>query len=471
MAERDLRYDVLVIGGGPAGVAAATTAAECGVDVALIESTPWLGGPVWRPIEGRPPTELASTWFSRLDRAGVAVFTGATAFAANDTGQVMVELRNDSPDVDVRSGSVKADQGSAPRQIPKGPDASDRSEPLSRGVTMRFDRLILACGARERFLPFPGWTLPRVTGIGGLQMLVKGGWPLRGRRVVVAGSGPLLLAAAAHFVEQGADVVEVVEQARRRAMIGFVGRLSLTAPGKLRQAFELKRSLAGIRYRTGGWVTQATGSGGVEHVQLTDGRRVWEQSCDYLACAFGLIPNLRLPRILGCRCRADGVVVDAYQRTTVDAVFAVGESTGIAGIDLSVTEGEIAGAAAAGKPTAAQTFFPRRKRQARFAKSLDRAFALRRELKNLVKNDTIVCRCEDVTWAALSPCESSREAKLQTRCGMGACQGRICQPILEHLKGWTSDRVRPPVFPVAVSTMLDLLQEGLPDDAESIEAT
>ena len=127
--------------------------------------------------------------------------------------------------------------------------------------------------------------------------------------------------------------------------------------------------------------------------------------------------------------------------------------TGIGGLDLALVEGEIAGYAAAGKPDRARARFPARESQRRFAAALDRAFALRDELKRLPRGDTIVCRCEDISLQRIRAASGWREAKLHTRCGMGPCQGRVCGAALEFLLGWQAESVRPPVFPARIGTL------------------
>src|SRR5262249_48803875 len=128
-----------------------------------------------------------------------------------------------------------------------------------------YSKLILCTGARERFLPFPGWTLPNVMGAGGLQAMVKSGVPIEGRSVVVAGTGPLLLPVAAYLREHGAQVPLIAEQASRKAVMSFGAGL-LRQPGKALQAIGLTRRLAGIPYRFGCWPVEAKGNAKVESV-------------------------------------------------------------------------------------------------------------------------------------------------------------------------------------------------------------
>lgn len=301
------------------------------------------------------------------------------------------------------------------------------------------DQIILACGARELFLPFPGWTLPHVVGAGGLQALVKSGLNIKGKRVVIAGSGPLLLAAAANLAKAGADVALVAEQASWSSLIGF-GLNLWRWPQKIAQAMGLGTS----RFRASLWPVAAEPG----QVLMSDGQ-TWQ--CDYLACGFGLVPNLELAMLAGCKIENGFVSVDDRQQTSVKGIFAVGELTGIGGVEKAEAEGEAAGSGTTLKGN-----------HATFVRLLRQHFALRPELKSLAKPETIVCRCEDVPLGKIAACSSKREAKLQTRCGMGPCQGRVCGPVLEFLNGWPPDTVRQPVHPVSVRELLKAKETANP---------
>jgi NADPH-dependent 2,4-dienoyl-CoA reductase/sulfur reductase-like enzyme len=315
-----------------------------------------------------------------------------------------------------------------------------------------FDNLILATGARERFLPFPGWTLPGVMGAGGLQALVKSGLSAKGKRVVLAGSGPLLLAVAAGLTRSGARITGIYEQAQLGRLAAF-GFSLLGQPSKLFEGARYRLQTSYAPYCTGCWVVKAEGEGRLEQVTVTNGRKQWVLACDWLGCGFHLVPNLELPRLLDCRITEGYVSVDGLQQSSVPHVACVGELTGIGGLEKALVEGQIAGWAAAGREAEAHALASYRKKLMRFAMQLDRTFALRPELRSLADAETLICRCEDIPNAALKDCGSWREAKLHARCGMGACQGRICGPAVEFLYGWERIGMRPPVLPAKVSTL------------------
>ena len=414
-----MEADVAVVGAGPAGIAAAACAAESGARVVVVDESPSVGGQIWRPRLGRPPRGAAQHWIERLTRTGAVVRSGASVIDA---------YRDD------REGFVL------------------RVEERGMLVHLRAKRLLLATGARERFLPFPGWTLPGVVGIGGAQALLKAGMVVRGKRVVIAGSGPLLLPVAASLRGAGARVVFVAEQAPPRKVVSFALGL-WRRPAAVVDAARYRAGFAGTPYRMGWWAREALGDETVRGVILTDGTQSLVVPCDLLCTGYGLVPNLELPRLLGCAIEGGVVGVDEGQLTSVPGVWCAGEPTGIGGVDLALVEGQVAGLAAAGRLHEARRFFARRARLRRMAESMERAFAPREELRAITTPETIVCRCEDVPAEAFDATWSPRQAKLYTRAGMGPCQGRVCGAALAFLYGWPADVVRAPVEPARLSAL------------------
>lgn len=418
------RAEVLVIGAGPAGIAAATAASANGRKVIVLDDNFAPGGQIWRDTtvahNGSAGDSMKRRAIEALRNSGAQVFPGRSVFSAEASGTVL----------------TMQDTG----------DGSQVEE-------FRFEQLILATGARERFLPFPGWTLPGVLGAGGLQALVRGGYPVTGKRVVVSGTGPLLLAVAAHLVEDGAHVSAVLEQASLKQMLPF-GVSLLRDPGKLIQGARYRSQLGKAPYRTGSWVIEAiagSDSQSLSAVRITDGKRTWTQPCDLLACGYHLVPNTQIAALLGCEFRGSYVQVDQSQRTSLPNVFCAGEPTGIAGLEAALVQGEIAGLACAGRPTI--SLQQRAAAAGAFGVRMEKAFALRDELRSLPRPDTIVCRCEDVPFDALRSHSSWTDAKLQTRCGMGPCQGRVCGSAVEHLLRWKPGSVRQPLSPVPLEAL------------------
>ncbi len=415
-------FDVVVIGAGPAGLAAATTAARKGKRVALLDENPQAGGQIWRAgvselRQNRPRTRAIASF----EASGAAMFAGRQVVDAEPAGGLTAW-----------------------------------AEARQTLENFAFKQLIIATGARERFLPFPGWTLPGVFGVGSLQALARGGYDVRGKRVVVAGTGPLLLAVAVHLKQDGAEIVSINEQAPLNRLMRFGAGL-LLHPEKIFQGISFSAALAGVPYRTNSWPIKVEGYDRVTSIQLTDGVRIWTEHCDLLACGFHLVPNIELAALLGCNIIEGVVQVDSNQQTSLDRIYSAGEPTGVAGLEAAMLQGEVAGLAAAGATDEAARLYRRRDSQVAFGRAMSRAFALRKELLSLAKPETIVCRCEDIRFAELqaqaTPDGSWTDAKLQTRCGMGPCQGRVCGPALEAIFGWRNTSIRPPLFPIPVAAM------------------
>jgi NADPH-dependent 2,4-dienoyl-CoA reductase/sulfur reductase-like enzyme len=201
------------------------------------------------------------------------------------------------------------------------------------------------------------------------------------------------------------------------------------------------------------WPVEARGEGALEEVILRTRTRRWTVACDFLACGFHLLPNTELAQLIGCRIEDGFVAVDDLQRTSVENVLCAGEPTGIGGVESALIEGQIAGLTAADALPHANKFVSRRRKLLGFVRALRETCALDPELRWLASDATIVCRCEDVSFGELRCRAGWRDAKLQTRCGMGPCQGRICGPAAEFLFGWRVESVRPPAFPVSVASL------------------
>ncbi|MDN3292544.1 FAD-dependent oxidoreductase [Streptomyces ficellus] len=437
--------DLAVVGAGPAGLAAAVTAAGRGLDVTLLDAAERPGGQIHRhPARGPVPRPVR-----RLTRR----LRGVTHLPAHHVWTV------------VRDGDTWL------LHCVAGPDEAP--------ATVRARAVLLATGAYERQLPFPGWTLPGVVGAGGAQAMLKGGLALPGRRVVVAGSGPLLLAVATTLAAAGARVPALVEAADYTAYARRLPAL-VRNPGKLAQGALHGGSLLRhtTRLLTRHAVTAAHGTRRVEAVTVArldadwrpvpgTGRRV---PCDVLAVGHGLVPQLELATGLGCATRRtpDGtpaVAVDGRQRTSVPGIWAAGETCGVGGAELARTEGEIAALCVAGDASAALA--RRRARLRAFADAMAAAHRPRPGWTDWLDDATEVCRCEEVTAGRVRHAVAelgaldARTVKLLTRAGMGWCQGRVCGQAVARLAGEdpAPDR-RPLSCPVPLSQLAHLPEAG-----------
>ena len=266
------------------------------------------------------------------------------------------------------------------------------------------------------------------------------------------------------FRSEGAQVVGLVEEASAGALARFAGALAVH-PRKAMQALRLGASLLGVPLIAGTRVVAAEGDGGVRRVLLEgEGGRTRVVDCDALAAGWGLVPQTELAQSLGCalapRFGAPAIVVDAQQRTSVDGVLAVGECTGIAGAVAAQLQGEAAGRAVAddevpSDPPARPSH--RLAREHAFAAAVAATFPPPSDWAARLRDDTLVCRCEDVPWSALREQPDLRSAKLATRCGMGHCQGRLCHDTLAAVMHWPRLPVRPPLSPMPLATLLALL--------------
>lgn len=414
----DLACDVLIIGAGPAGLAAACAAAESGQSVLVLDDNLRPGGQIWRDGPNVALPTLAQQYRQAVEAlSNVMLLNGVKIVAQCGSQKILYEDAEGCGVVD-------------------------------------YQALILCCGARELLLPFPGWTLPGVTGAGGLQAQIKQGLVIKGERVAIAGSGPLLLAVAASVVKAGGEVVILAEQAPAARLASFARGL-WRWPAKLRQSF----SLFNRRYRPDSYVLEALGEQRLTTIRVKKGGSVVTLDCDRLACGFGLVANIELAMLLGCHIQNDAVAVDSRQQTNQPHIYAAGECTGIGGSELALTEGAMAGYAATGNRKQVQALMAQRDKWRRFADAVARTFTLNPALKALAVPETLLCRCEDVPLGQLNGLPDWTTAKLSSRCGMGACQGKICATAVRHLLDWPLPAPRIPLTPARVETLARLGRE------------
>lgn len=432
---------VAVVGGGPAGLAAARSAAAAGAAVVLVDAAARLGGQYHR--QAAPGVRAAG-------RARSGRFVGSRAPSSH--GAELIAAVEASP-VEVRSRTrvwqaSREQDGLLLRLL--GPDGIE-DELLAATV-------VLAPGAIDRGLPFPGWDLPGVITPGGAQALLKASGTLPGRRVLVAGAGPLLIAAGALLAESGAEVVAILDATHRRRLLGTVGPLlGQGGRGHLGEAARYLSCLARHRVplRGGRAVVAARGEGRVEEATVARVDAGWRPvagtersiAVDTICSGFGFTAMLELPLALGCDVRRDSaddslaIAVDAQGSSSVPGVFVAGEATGVGGADLAETEGALAGLAAAER--CGETIGPqaearrrrlarRRADQERFAAALRRALRAPATWSDGLDDETTVCRCEEVSAGEVRGAvrelgaTDARSAKLLCRAGMGLCQARVC---------------------------------------------
>ncbi|MBX3092903.1 MAG: FAD-dependent oxidoreductase, partial [Cryobacterium sp.] len=315
------------------------------------------------------------------------------------------------------------------------------------------DALVLATGAHDRTLPFPGWDLPGVFTGGAAQALAKGERLAVGERAIVAGAGPFLLPVAQSIVRAGSTVVAVLEANRTAHLVRGWSPRPWQLLGAASKAGELAGYAAGhirhgIPYRTGYAVVAAHGSDRVDSVTTARLDPDWQPiagsertiAVDAVCVSHGFTPRLELAVAAGCDLTRERFVsVDDRQRTSVDGVSAPGEITGIGGVDLALAEGELAGHFAAGGSTGSSAAIRRRRTFTGFASRIETAHGIRPGWTGWLDDATVICRCEEVTLGAIratsreTASASLRSLKLTTRAGLGICQGRVCGRTVEQL--------------------------------------
>lgn len=365
-------------------------------------------------------------------------------------------------------------------------------------------QIVLATGAYDRPIVFPGWTLPGVLTAGAAQSLVKIQRILPGHRILMVGTGPLLLAFAAQLRQHGARIVAVCDANPPPRIEGL--RLAVAARGNLKA---LRRGIAyhaylrsqRVPFLYSHLITSVEGGDRVEVARVTKVDADWmpatgstrEINVDTVCLGYGFVPSNELSILSGCKHVFDhqlgGLVPkrDAHMRSSSPHVLVAGDGAGVEGVDVARAEGSIAGTAAAAvvmrlDPERVDTLIAPLRDQLRtarrFASALHHAFPVADGAYRLAKDDTIVCRCEGVTtaeiWKAteLTGADASG-VKNVTRAGMGFCQGRNCSPhvagLVARRAGLTAGQVRPfntrpPVKPIPIGTLRQLDSQA--DDTE-----
>jgi len=460
-----IESDLAIVGAGPAGLAAAREALQGGLTVTLLDDNPTPGGQYFR----QPLPSLARAAHAHRD---------ADHARADDLFRALQHRR-----LRYLPGAVVWD-APAPDVL-----AFTRGEESGR---VRSRCTIVAAGAVERPVPFPGWTLPGVLTAGGVQNLIKSQRLLPGRRFLVVGNGPLLLVAASSIVRAGGSVVELADAAVAfRAWRRFPGLLA--APTIMRRGLAYRAELlrARVPIRAGHTIVEARGGDdGVTEALVApidrsgriDRARTRTLAVDTIVAGFGLMPSVELTRLLGCRHRWDaargGLVPERSPdlETTVPGVFAVGDGAGIGGAEVALVEGRLAARCVAARLRGSSTVGGDRGlrvRLARLHRVRDTIAALWTppvSFLELLTLDTTVCRCEDVTVRELTAVldEGMEPVKAGTRVTMGRCQGRNCvatvSALVARARGVSPadvdlPRARPPARPIPLA---DLLHEPLP---------
>lgn len=425
----DKHTDVIVVGAGPAGLAAACAARACGLETTLLDEQAAPGGQLLRNVE----SPLAQTLMDPRERkAGL---------------RLVEDFR--------RSGATYH-----PGAVVWGMEPHCVSCTIDN-VPQRLTAacIILAAGGMERPTPFPGWTLPGVMGAGGADILLRSGGSLTADAnapIVLAGNGPLLLLLAGHLLDSGANVAAWLDTGRlsQRLLSGAVMPAALLDLPYLAKG--LRMALRALRSRIpiirDARDIRALGTKRLEQVSYVHKGETRHIPAAVLLRHEGIIPRTQICNALGARLRWDGLQrcwfpdLDADGLTSVDGLYVAGDGAYVHGGDASRLKGEVAGIAAArrlGVISGAEA----RRRSSGARRKLAVLRAARAFLRHVfapdprifhVPDETLICRCEcvsagEIRKAAAEGYHEANEIKRMTRCGMGQCQGRMCGPALAEI--------------------------------------
>lgn len=421
--------DLLVVGAGPAGLAAARTAGQLGLRVVVADESAEAGGQYYRQPALR----------------------GAPLDGRQARGRLAIDGARDVADLRLGCAVVALDPTPAGLRAWLACDGALE--------WLKPHAILLATGAYDTPVAFPGWTLPGVMSAGAAQAMVKGQLVRPGRRAVVAGSGPFVFAVADVLRHGGVRVAEVVEAATLRRAAPYLPS-SVRHARRYRElaAYVLPLVASGTAIRSGEVIASAEGGERLESVRLrrrpgrapdTGSERVVD--ADLLCIGYGFSASTELARMAGAAMTIDPGLgqpvpaADSWQATSRPGLFIAGEAGGLGGAEVAEAEGELAAIGAARHTgliderlaqQSASRVRPRLDALRHFAALLPRIFPRPEELGLLADATTIVCRCENVSLATVltavdqGDAASLNELKAATRCGQGWCQGRVCGALL-----------------------------------------
>jgi thioredoxin reductase/bacterioferritin-associated ferredoxin len=442
--------DVIVVGGGPAGISAAVEAAKNKLSVVLIDENTSLGGKVFRPeeagAESDPADPLAARLRKRLFQSfesvadGIRVCLGSEVWNIEGDKSVYVYSAHD------QKTSQKVFYGK---------------------------RLIIAPGAIERAVPFEGWTTPGVFTVGGLNALVKKK-VVPGNRILIAGSGPLPLVLINNLLQAKVKISAIVVPTSIKTIIQkSIPILSCAGRHRIKQGFEaiwrIRKNQ--IPVFSSHVIKNVSGRHNDFKATLVQIGSDWkpmggpekEVSADAIAVGYGLVPSVELTQLAGCEHRYDETlgywraVRSTRMETTVSGIFVAGDGVQVKGYEAAVNEGKLAGIEVAhqlGKVTQKDanqwigSLDKKLKKMEAFGKILDRLSTPGPGLLEMVPDTTTVCRCEEVTLGEIRKAvgdgaASINDIKRRTRLGMGHCQGKFCGQVINELLTMFSKETRP----------------------------
>jgi len=463
----DKAYDVVIVGAGPAGLAAAATTATAGLATLLLDENAGPGGQVYRAITSTPVTERG--------------ILGADYWA----GERLV--------AEARTSGAELVQGATVWSLDSAREVGVSAGGASRMLEAR--RVILATGALERPFPIPGWSLPGVMTAGAVQTLLKASALVPDGRVVLAGTGPLLWLLAAQLLRANVSIATLLDTTPARNYLRALPHAAgfLLSP-YFAKGLALRREVAQqVPVVRGVTALRAEGEGRLAEVVYAQGNGGEQRmAADLLALHQGVAPNVNLAMAAGVAHRWHVTqlcwtpVLDGLGNSSVPGIAIAGDGAGIGGAVVAEARGRLAGLAAveAIAPDSASRIPDRQTLTQMLARAqmgrvfLDTLFAPPRRFR-LPEGETIVCRCEEVTAAQVADtvgigAVGPNQLKSFLRCGMGPCQGRLCGLTVTELIAAARGvdpvdvgyyRLRPPVKPITLAELA-----GMAHTEEAVKA-
>lgn len=436
-------YHVIIVGSGFAGLSAAQTLAGRGLDILVIDESVRPGGQLLRKIRLKPsyfpklePDLMKSKGFDLIRTLNKASDIGwlfqAKVLGIFKNRRLLVHIENINASGEKDSEKI---------------------------LEVRAEHLILATGARERYLPFKGWTLPGVMSIGSAQILMKSYGVLPARSTLIAGTSPLMMVLASEILGNKGEVTALMDENPLRKKLAFLPLIQHHWPKLMEGALYTARMVLNRvpmlqRYR----VIEAGGREGFESVimakitpegDVIPGTKT-EFTADALAVGYGFVPNIELPVQAGCdleyQKNKGGWVVKVGEtlESSSPSVYAVGEITGIAGAKKSFIQGKLAATSILKKmgkidiknwKKEIQTLISLDHQQTGYASFLNHLCQVPKSAYAAIPDETMICRCEEITMGTIKKgirqgFDTIGSLKKATRCGMGRCQGRICGPVI-----------------------------------------
>ncbi len=450
-------FDAIVIGAGPAGLSAGASLGEMGLNVLVLDEQDLPGG----------------QFFCNIEMAPEQTFFGDDY----ETGVALVERFR-------KSRAVYENRASVWQVNPDGKVLYSRS---GRSRKIRGNYVIMATGAMERPLPFPGWDLAGVMGAGAVNRLAKQASLIPSDSMVIAGSGPLLLLEAAQLIRKGISITAILDTAPAIPPASTVPHI----PNALRRIDFLWKGISLLReirsgnipYYKGITDIRATGVNGLEAVEARSGSTSLQFKTGMLFIHFGVIPNTHIFRQAGCRMAWNNdlrywyPVCDEWGRTNFEHIFAVGDGARVSGGVAALYKGELSALEVARclgmisgdeRDTRAVPLKNKMRLDGYPRPFVDALYAPRPAFS--FENNTVLCRCENITVGDVRKAvrEGGRdldEIKIMTRVGMGPCQGRMCGPALAEIVAEELSmpcekigllNVRPPLKPVPLKEIAEL---------------